>query len=108
MGLLTGLALAGGLMLGKRLGKRLGGRGSQQEQQQQQAQQPTVPVAPGSPLTGPQPPQVNLGANMAQANAAGTRTRKRAAAGNLLTPRPPKSDRMAVNPSLRPRTLIGY
>lgn len=104
MGLLTGLALGGALAGGFLAGRR--GKRGEQDQQQQQAQT-TIPVAPGSTISGPNPPQINFGANMAQANAAGQRARKRAAAGNLLTPRP-KGDSTATNPSFRPRTLIGY
>jgi hypothetical protein len=101
MGLFTGLAIGGALAGGLFAGKKLGQRNQSQQTQSQ------IPPTPGSQLTAPAPPMVNPGDQMAQANRAGERQRKRAASGTLVG-QAPKSDKMPASPTLRPKTLIGY
>jgi hypothetical protein len=102
MGLFTGLAIGGALAGGLFAGKKLGQRNAQAQQAQSQ-----IPPTPGSQLTAPAPPTINPGDQMAQANRAGERQRKRAASSTLVG-QAPKSDKTPASPTLRPKTLIGY
>lgn len=101
MGLMTGLAIGGALAGGLLAGKKMKG--------QQQAQTPPMAPGPtenGTPADMPQPPAVNPGGDLAQANAAGAKQRKRAALGGLMTRPLPKAGAMV--PKTRPKTLTGY
>lgn len=97
----TSLALVGAGMLASKL---FGGKKTNPQDQT---------LAPGSTpqpdaITPPAPPIVNPGEQQAASKAAGVKTRKRAAAGSLLTaPKAPASSTMPVGARLQPRSLLG-
>lgn len=95
MGLFTGLAIGGLIALNAA---------------QALKKKPPTPLAPApiTPLAPPEPPTVLPGAQQAEADKAGLKQRKKAAAGSFLTrPPTPISGVLPVAGRATPRSLIG-
>ena len=98
MGLFTGLALGG-----------MAAFGAIQTMRAKKNKAPTLAPAPVTPLAPPTPPTNAPGEVNAAAVVAGTKQRKKAAQGSLLThPKAPISNVMPVAARTAPKSLIGY
>lgn len=102
MAAFTSMALLGAGLLGGAVATKLATRGKKDDQQL--APQPTDQ----NPLAPPAPPILDPADMNAQAQQAGMKQRKRAAAGSLLTaPVKPASNVAGVAPRYAQRTLLG-
>ncbi len=102
MGLMTGLAIGAALGGGLLAGKKLKSKG---QQQQQSVVPPGAPGPSGAGSGMPAPPIVDPGADMAAAQAAGAKQRKRSALGGVQPRLLPKPGQVS---KATPKTLIGY